>query len=398
MSRRDEAVGWQETGAGRREAGVGRQEAAVTRPVAAASTEEGPGRPRVSVVLAVHDPGEGVRAALDHLRRTLGVTDELLVVDDGSADGTPDVVRAWLHEHPDLAARTTLLALPDNRGVAAARNHALRRATGRTVWFVDWDDRWSPRILDRLHEALTAADATVAVCGAEHVDGRGARLRRLGPRGRRRRVLEGPQIGMAVLRGRLQGYLWNKLFVREVLGDDPFPRQASQSDFSGVAEVLAAQARVVLLPDVLYAHVRRAGSLTNSRYPTPQPFGCSLRLAERLAGRLVARGEVPEREVAAALLGFRYREFHLTVANNALRLSDEDGYRRTMLDAAGAGTRWRDVAALARRSPVLAARSAVLLGTGRRYGTVYDAYARLRRGVRRGRRPQRLVDPDGQPW
>lgn len=355
-------------------------------------------RRRVSVIMAVHEPGDGVLAALDRLGRTLGDDDELIVVDDGSTDGTADRVRGRLRRH--RAGAWQVLALPDNRGVAVARNEALRHTSGELVWFVDWDDTWDPGILDRLRTALDTTGATVAVCGADHVDAHGVRLRRLGARPRRPLVLEGPRIGLAVLDGDVQGYLWNKLFTRSVLGPEPFPAQRSQSDFVGTAGLLAAQRRVVVLPDVLYAHVRRPGSLTNTTYPSMTSFDRSLEVAGEIAEELArTAADRPARQrVARALLGFRYREHHLTVANTALRLSHDDDYRHAMLARALDGMRWRDVAALGPGSPVLAARAAVLLAAGVRYPLVYDAYTDLRRLTYRWRRPRHAAGRDGLRW
>ncbi len=60
---------------------------------------------------------------------------EVIVVDDGSIDGTPDVVRPW--------ARRLTYVRQENLGVAAARNHGLRRSKCEWVTFLDSDDLWT---------------------------------------------------------------------------------------------------------------------------------------------------------------------------------------------------------------------------------------------------------------
>lgn len=363
------------------------------------TTVQGQDQVRVSVVLAVHDPGPEVRTTLESLGRTLGPSDELVVVDDGSTDGTPDRVRSWLEDHPDLHRRTRLIALPENRGVARARNAGLQAATGAWIWFVDWDDAWSVHILDLLHEAAVEADATVAMCGAEHVDEHGVPLRRLDHRALRPRTLRGPAIGLAVLEGRLEGYLWNKLFARPVLGPDPFPPERSQSDFVGVAELLARQPRIRVLPDVLYDHVRRPGSISNTVRTSTDPFLRSLEVAERVAERLLRTDPRPtRRRVDRGLRVFRYRRYHLAVAHTALRLSRDSTFRRTMLGEATRGMRWDEVVRLVPDAPLLAGRCAVLLATGRRYPAVYDRYVDARRRLLRRRRPRHRVEEGARSW
>lgn len=356
------------------------------------------GRPstRVSVVLAVHNPGPAIHATLRRLMRTLAEDDEVVLVDDGSTDGTADALRAWADARPWVR----VVALPDNMGVAAARNRGLQHAQGETVWFVDWDDAWSADILDRLYAAWSASDATIAICGAEHVDERGVRLRRLGAALHRPLTLEGNDIGMAILEGRIQGYLWNKLFCRSILGEAVFPLVRSQSDFAGTAELIARQPKVTLIPDVLYAHIRRRGSLTNTRYATMDTFEQSLRIVERIADDLhkASDSRVADTDIVRAMLAFRYREYHLTVANTALRLSHDRDYRRQMLATATRGMRWADLGLLLSHAPSLAARAGVLLATRQRYPVVYDAYTSARRRTYRLRRQRHHYDRDGRSW
>ncbi len=71
------------------------------------------------------------------LDRTFRV--EVLVVDDGSTDGTPDAVRAY--------DKVQYLRHDVNRGPAAARNTGLAAATGEYVAFLDDDDLWLPHKL-----------------------------------------------------------------------------------------------------------------------------------------------------------------------------------------------------------------------------------------------------------
>ena len=90
--------------------------------------------PLVSVILAVHNrEGSVARAIASVLAQTYRHL-ELIVVDDGSSDGTRAVVEGF-------GARVTLIAQA-HTGVYAARNHGLRHARGELVAFIDSDDAW----------------------------------------------------------------------------------------------------------------------------------------------------------------------------------------------------------------------------------------------------------------
>lgn len=83
---------------------------------------------------------------------------ELLVVDDGSTDGT-------LAELADIAdPRVQLLANPRNMGAGAARNTGIRAACGDWVAFQDSDDEWLPQKLEKQMGRLVESPAGAIAC------------------------------------------------------------------------------------------------------------------------------------------------------------------------------------------------------------------------------------------
>jgi glycosyltransferase involved in cell wall biosynthesis len=101
---------------------------------------------RVSVAIAVRDVAPYLDEALDSVLDQIGPDDEVIVVDDGSTDATPDL----------LAARGEVLTVvrQEPLGLSIARNLSLDHCTGELIGFVDGDDRWAPGALDLLVAAL----------------------------------------------------------------------------------------------------------------------------------------------------------------------------------------------------------------------------------------------------
>ena len=103
---------------------------------------------RISVVLAVRDVAPYLDEALDSALVQVGDDDEVVVVDDGSTDATPELLAA----RGDRIVRRRQAPL----GVAEARNHGLDHSSGRYVCFLDGDDRLAPGALATLVTALEA--------------------------------------------------------------------------------------------------------------------------------------------------------------------------------------------------------------------------------------------------
>jgi cellulose synthase/poly-beta-1,6-N-acetylglucosamine synthase-like glycosyltransferase len=124
------------------------------------------GAPRVTVVMASYNHADFVEAAVASVLGQSTGDLELIVVDDGSSDRTPDLVAAVDDD------RLTLVRLPDNRAVHP-RAVALEMARGELVAFQNSDDVWAPT---KLETQLAAFDDTaVSACftGVRIVDAAG---------------------------------------------------------------------------------------------------------------------------------------------------------------------------------------------------------------------------------
>jgi len=97
--------------------------------------------PQISVILPAYNRADCIGRAIDSVLAQRLADFELIVVDDGSSDGTLDIVRAY--DDP----RLRILALGRNCGGNAARNAGIRAASAPLVAFLDSDDAFLPHKL-----------------------------------------------------------------------------------------------------------------------------------------------------------------------------------------------------------------------------------------------------------
>jgi cellulose synthase/poly-beta-1,6-N-acetylglucosamine synthase-like glycosyltransferase len=172
-------------------------------------------RPEVSVVVLLynkeHEVLRAMRSILSQTVRNL----ELIVVDDGSTDGSPAVANGL--DDPRIR-----IFRQSNAGVSAARNRGIREARADVIAFIDADDEWEPRFLE-----------TVLRLRRLHVDARiyGTRYFFRTPAGfTRKAVIRG--IGSGFSEGLLSDY-----FRVACQSDPPLCASATAVDASAIREI-----------------------------------------------------------------------------------------------------------------------------------------------------------------
>lgn len=120
--------------------------------------------PLFSLVIPAHEAARTIAGTIasirgqDGSRAGIGAA-EIVVIDDGSSDGTADAARA---------AGADICRSQKQAGPGAARNAGARLAGGRYVWFLDADDRLLPGAIGRVADAIARApDADFVLAGRE---------------------------------------------------------------------------------------------------------------------------------------------------------------------------------------------------------------------------------------
>ncbi len=139
--------------------------------------------PTVSVIIPLFNKALSVERALESVKRQTFTDYELIVIDDGSTDGSGTIVAR-------LAQPRLTLISQKNSGPGGARNRGLAAASGELVAFLDADDEWLPVYLERSVKLLDSSGpeaATVTSGYFEYPSGRST-----DPLWRKRQLVDGP--------------------------------------------------------------------------------------------------------------------------------------------------------------------------------------------------------------
>lgn len=124
-----------------------------------------PATDRVSVVIAAHDRRHCLAEAVDSVLSQSGVDVEVVVVNDGSTDGTGDVADAIASQ-----CETVRVVHQANAGPSAARNAGVAASTGHWLTFLDSDDLMMPGRLAAQVDELRRIGGRSTVMGEERIE------------------------------------------------------------------------------------------------------------------------------------------------------------------------------------------------------------------------------------
>jgi glycosyltransferase involved in cell wall biosynthesis len=203
----------------------------------------------ISIVVPVYNAEKTLKKCLDSVLAQTRTELELILVDDGSTDGSAKIVDAYAKKD----ARVRAVHTP-NRGVSAARNTGLGLASGDFVGFADTDDWVEPNMFERLIGLIEREDADIAVCGyyrrPEGAPPETASLAGglVSPERAYRLALETKAFG---------GFVWNKLFKSDFFAADGYRLRFDESvhvceDLLLVCECLCRAQRIACDPSLLY--------------------------------------------------------------------------------------------------------------------------------------------------
>lgn len=230
--------------------------------------------PMVSIVLTVYNVASCLEQTLNSLSAQTFEDFEVLCVDDGSTDASPEILRA----HAADDERFTVIT-QQNAGPGPARNAGLAAAQGEFVMLLDGDDVFDPTFVERMVQRARETNADVVVCASDELDAQSGR-RTANPWALRVKHLPdtepfAPEDTKGCLFHVFKGWPWDKLYRRQLIDRNRlrFPALPNSEDAPFVFGTLVHAQRIATVRTPLIAHrMSRQGSVSNSRLAHPECF------------------------------------------------------------------------------------------------------------------------------
>ena len=210
----------------------------------------------ISVIVPVYNKAASLAACMDSLFCQSLPVKEVIVVDDGSTDGSLSVVERYAAD-PRLH-----IVSQANAGVSAARNRGLAAASGEYVLFVDGDDLLDPEAVSIWSEILEQKRYDL-ICGGERVVSDGTTVEEEKPS---KQELAGYGFLEACLRdATVTHHVWANCYRREFLQGIAFDeRHGTHEDWEFNFRCAMKQPSCIVVPDIVYSYTKSDSGCSRS--------------------------------------------------------------------------------------------------------------------------------------
>ncbi|WP_029233431.1 glycosyltransferase family 2 protein [Butyrivibrio sp. VCB2006] len=216
----------------------------------------------ISVVVPIYNAEKYIRRCVDSILKQTYKNLEVILVDDGSTDGTPGI----LDEYAVADVRVKVIH-KENVGHAHSRNRGLEAACGEFITFMDCDDYMHSDFMEKMYGAICADGSDMACCSFNYVDEQGNKLGWSEPSLVRDSVDSERAQREFLTTYNIEGFSWNKLVRRSILMENDLRYPEKQKAFVDMYLwycAISACGRVSFVPDKIYDYYQMSGSVVHT--------------------------------------------------------------------------------------------------------------------------------------
>lgn len=200
----------------------------------------------ISIIVPVYNVRDYVSKCLGSLVKQGYESIEIIVVDDGSTDGSGEICEEYSKKDKRIK-----VFHKKNGGLSSARNYGIRRAKGEYICLVDSDDYVEEGFVIKMEEAAFSNDADIVVCGYNNEVPES-------------QIMTGEEatIKLLVEQNNMEIVAWNKAYKRRLFKEISYPENYNYEDNLTTYKLLSKAKKVVYVAESLYVYRKRVGSIT----------------------------------------------------------------------------------------------------------------------------------------
>lgn len=213
---------------------------------------------KVSIITPVYNVEKYLARCMDSLINQSFKDIEIIVIDDGSTDSSYNIA-----SNLALLDNRIKLFRQENRGLSAARNSGLKLATGKYLMFLDSDDYFDLKVVEKCYKKISKDNSDVVIFSFEKVDEKGQTIEINYPKRQREIKLKKDK----KLLTEVENCVWDKMYKRSLFSNIDFPEGFFYEDFGTTYRILAKADKISFLDKNyigLYYLYNRKGSITNT--------------------------------------------------------------------------------------------------------------------------------------
>lgn len=214
----------------------------------------------VSIIVPIYNVSNYVKESLlSVLNQTWGSI-EYILVNDYSLDDSMDIVYELISSHP-RRQDIYIYQHNENKGLSAARNTGLGKATGDFVFFMDSDDEITPDCIEKHYNAIVKENADFTVSNTKLIGAKSIHIKDISE------SLMGESPFLSFLKKEWSVSAWNKLYSRKFLLDNKllFKNRLIHEDVLWSYQVACKANKLAIVTEATYIYKIREDSITTKK-------------------------------------------------------------------------------------------------------------------------------------
>ncbi len=223
---------------------------------------------KISIIVPVYNVEKYLRNCLDSIINQTYTNLEIILVDDGSPDGSGKICDEYA-----LKDGRIKIFHNKNMGLSGARNFGIDNATGEYITFVDSDDEINLYYIEKLFKILKENNADLSICGFKYIQENKKTRKQENKKIRKAELYNAEEaisqmysyIGFGI---KCTSFItsWGNLIPREYYKDIKFPLgKINEDEFTTYKLYLKAD-KIAYIKEPLYYYYKRSGSIMNSGF------------------------------------------------------------------------------------------------------------------------------------